>query len=139
MKSLENLKTVVTVGVQPPTINIRVRLEKAWDGVEPIAQVNALEHALRDAAWFLYGRRTSPGYTVTLHPTTTVGDPIPIWLATKVTVIPKNEKNRDRLARLLHKAAERARESLRKSGALLVGEVAAPELDGKVEVATTHS
>lgn len=115
----------------PPEVRVRVRApEKPWNGRDPILAAMVAEHAIRDAAFYLFGRRTGPGYTLSLKPTRLIAEEGCAWIETRVMVIPKDEPHRDRLVKKLAAACDRARIALKKTGVVLVEEVPVESLPG---------
>lgn len=100
----------------PPSVKVKIQAPETWDGKAPIPEVLALENAARDAAFYLYGRRTGPGYSVSLKPPRLDNG----WIMTRIIVIPQGEEHRERLGKKLTEARDRALAALTKAGAKLL-------------------
>lgn len=113
MKNLAGAVGQVTLDLMPPTIRVKVTVFEVTMGWEA---TQAVEHALRDAAWALYGKKTGPGYPIRLEPSTAASSNGAggFMVEARVTVVPKGETDRARLQRYLEKAVDRARFALRK-------------------------
>ncbi len=69
MKGMVGVQARAGYTTIPPGVRVQVRApEGGWDGKTPIPEVMAAEHAIRDAAFYLYGRKTGPGFTLSLKP-----------------------------------------------------------------------
>lgn len=112
MGSLDGRRALIFLKVVPPSLRLRVA---SVEGLDRDA-VDAVELAMRNAVFYLYGHRTGPGYTLSLQPVRPVKDGEALWLETRVQVIPK-DADRVSLALDIGKAMTRARDALVKMGA----------------------
>lgn len=112
MGSLDGRRALIFLRMTPPSLRLRVA---SVEGVDRDA-VDAVELAMRNAVFYLYGHRTGPGYTLSLQPVRPVKEGDLVWIETRVQVIPK-DIDRVSLALDIGKAMIRARDALVKMGA----------------------
>lgn len=109
------IESEATFTTTPPEVRVRVKApEDPWDGKTAGPHVTIVENAMRDAVFFLFGRRTGPGYALSLKPPQLTEDGK--WIETRVRAMPRPDEPRDRIARSVQLACDRARRALLKAG-----------------------